>query len=80
MVTIVKFLNKYIAPALKPLGFQKTGKTFRLIAANGDQVIIEEQTSDIAKAGDMAFFINVAVVPQTYFEITTSANWCCTSS
>ena len=70
MVTIAKFLTKYIEPALKPLGFEKTGKTFRLIAENGDQVIVEEQTSDIAKAGDMAFYITVAVVPRTYHEVT----------
>jgi hypothetical protein len=70
MVTIAKFLTRYIAPALKSVDFEKTGKTFRLSAANGDQVIVEAQPSEIAKVGIMAFYINVAVVPRTYHEVS----------
>ncbi len=65
MISMAQFLVRYVTPVLKPLGFIKTGSTYRLIADNGDQALIEFQRSS---GTDIAFFVNVAVSPKTQAE------------
>ena len=65
MISMAQFLVRYVTPLLKPLGFTKTGSTYRLIADNGDQALIEFQRSS---GTDIAFFVNVAVSPKTQAE------------
>lgn len=65
MITLSQFLDRYVTPVLKPLGFKKTGATYRLIADNDDQALINFQQSS---GTNVAFFVNVAVAPKTQSE------------
>lgn len=69
MITLDAFLSTYITPELQPLGFKKTRRTYRLVADNGDQVLVEAQKSDSPPDGGVSFYINIAVVPKPYFEV-----------
>ena len=64
MISMAQFLVRYVTPVPKPLGFTKTGATYRLIADNGDQALIEFQRS----SPNIAFFVNVAASPKTQAE------------
>lgn len=56
---------------LAPLGFKKTGNTYRLVAENGDQSLIEFQRT-AGRPPDVAFFVNVAVAPTTMVDSGTT--------
>src|ERR1700712_5362558 len=65
MFTLSQFLSRHVTAVLKPLGFKKTGATYRLIAENGDQALINFQRSS---GTNVAFYVNVAVAPKTASE------------
>ncbi len=64
MTRLAEMLGKHITPALAPLGFTKTGNTYRFRGGNGDQAIINFQTFS-ALPPAIVFFVNTSVVPRT---------------
>jgi hypothetical protein len=67
MIGLTQVLNGYITPALSPLGFKKTGNTYRLVAENGDQALVNFQRS-AGRPPEVVFYINVAVAPSTFVQ------------
>jgi hypothetical protein len=68
MTRLAEMLGKHITPALAPLGFTKTGNTYRFRGGNGDQAIINFQTFS-ALPPAIVFFVNTSVVPRTQVEL-----------
>jgi len=68
MISLAQVLNGYITPVLAPLGFKKTGSTYRLIADNGDQSLVEFQRT-AGRPPEVAFYINIAVAPTTMVDL-----------
>jgi Domain of unknown function (DUF4304) len=58
-------LAEHVAPVLRPLGFRKTGRTYRLAAPNGTQGLINFQSfsTSFTRA---SFFVNVDVVVEAH--------------
>ena len=72
MTTLAEVLRAKVTPTLAPLGYRKTGNTYRLIAENGDQALMNFQVSSGSVEEDVIFFVNVAVVPKTQIDLNNS--------
>src|SRR6476619_164318 len=72
MTTLAELLKTYVTPTLAPLSYKNSGNTYRLIAENGDQALINFQVSSGSVDDDVIFFINVAIVPKTQIDLNNS--------
>jgi hypothetical protein len=55
-------LAEFVTPVLRPGGFRKTGRTYRLAAENGSQALITFQHYALSPLSRTGFIVNVGVV------------------
>ncbi|WP_328392365.1 DUF4304 domain-containing protein [Streptomyces sp. NBC_00390] len=60
-------VKQHAAPVLKAAGFKKAGRTFRLIAGNGDQAILGFARHYVAPDA-VVFEVGYGIVPAPYWE------------
>lgn len=61
-------LKEFVTPVMKAAGFRKSGKTYRLGPARGDQALVNFQSTLMDFGSTTAFYVNVAVVSRARFE------------
>ncbi|WP_127355772.1 DUF4304 domain-containing protein [Actinacidiphila soli] len=67
-------VKQHVAPVMKAAGFKKSGRTFRLIADNGDQVILGFARHYVDP--DAAVFeVGYRIVPAPYWEWINRQHW-----
>lgn len=67
-------VKQHVAPVMKGAGFKKSGRTFRLIADNGDQGVLGFARHYV-DPGAAVFEVGYRIVPASYWEWINRHHW-----
>ena len=67
MGALDQLLRDHVSPVLEAAGFVRRGRTYRLIADNGDQAIIAIERTAGSRGDVVEFYVHAAVVPVPYW-------------
>ncbi|MFF0450276.1 hypothetical protein ACFYT4_28490 [Streptomyces sp. NPDC004609] len=67
-------VKQYVAPVMRDAGFKRSGRTFRLVADNGDQAVLGFARQHIDPDADV-FDVGYRIVPAPYWEWINRQHW-----